>query len=80
MMKAKLILTEPVDRDPFYAVYFKTIDAEDWSIAKVFSYKPGGEGIWSQEKNLANAMELVKRIEESNGVKETIIYETDTTN
>lgn len=80
MMKAKLILVEPIDRDPFYAVYFKlNPEAEDWNIAKVFSFRHGGEGIWKREKNFADAMELVKMIEESKGQTETIIYETGIT-
>lgn len=75
-MKAKVTLVEPIDRDPFYAVYYQLAGKEDWNIAKVFAFKPNGEGIWDKEKNLSEAMELVKRIESNPGQTEVTIYET----
>ena len=85
MMKAKVTLVEPIDRDPFYSVHYQITEDRGWNIAKVFSFRPDGEGIWGQEKNLSDAMELAKRIESKPGETEIVIYETpsnetDTTN
>lgn len=78
-MKSRVTLVEPIDRDPFYAVHYQTKDSEPWSIAKVFTFRLTTEeegSVWSQEKNLAAAMELAKRIELNSGETSIIIYET----
>lgn len=78
-MKAKVTLVEPIDRDPFYAVYYQVSEEKEWNMAKVFSFRAGEEtGIWGQEENLAHAMDLAKRIESNPGQTEVTIYETNT--
>lgn len=77
-MKSRVTLVEPIDTDPFYAVHYQTKDSGQWIVAKVFNFRLNTEesSIWSQEKNLAGAMELAKRIELSSGETSIIIYET----
>ena len=76
MMKAKVTLVEPIDRDPYYAVYYQITEEKMWNIAKVFSFRHEGSGLWDKEKNLADAMELAKRIESNPGETEITIYES----
>lgn len=77
-MKAKIILKEPINADPYYSVYYF---ANDWNIAAVyhFRYNEPDDSSWNKEKNLARAMDLAKRIEAGTTNKETTIYETQST-
>jgi hypothetical protein len=78
MFKTKVTLVESLTGDPFYCVsYFVPLGNDGyWSTAKVFTFRHNEDGVWSQETNLQQAMDLAKRLETAQERTEVVIYET----
>ena len=78
MFKTKVTLVESLTGEPYYSVSYYVPLGNDgyWTTAKVFSFRHNGEGVWDQETNLRQAMDLAKRLEKAEDRTEVIIYET----
>jgi hypothetical protein len=78
-MKARVTLVTSLTSDnPYYMVEYFVPTLNDWSTAKIFSFKynESEDSVWNQESNLKQAMELAKRFEEYPERSETLIYQT----
>ena len=76
--KTRVVLTEPIDGDPYYSVQLYTYkQVWYWSTIRCISFRYNGDGIWSQERAQADALDLAKRLEEKGEGKETVVYQTD---
>ena len=75
--QSKVTLVESLTSDPYYTVSYYTALGY-WTTAKVFTFRHGEEGIWSQEKALADAIDLAKRLENAEEKTEVTIYQTPT--
>jgi hypothetical protein len=80
MFKTKVTLVESLTGDPYYSVsYYVTLGNDGyWTTAKVFSFRYNEGGVWDQETNLRQAMELASRLEKTAERTEVTIYETPT--
>ena len=76
--KVKIVLTEPIDNDPYYSVQVYVFHSVwYWSTVRCFSFRWGQTGIWAREKAEQDALELAKRLEDGGKPKETIIYQSE---
>lgn len=78
-MKARVTLvTSLTSENPYYMVEYFVPTLNDWSTAKIFSFKYNepGNSIWNQESSFKEAMELAKRFEKYPERAETLIYQT----
>ena len=75
--KTRVLLTEPIDGDPYYSVQIYTYkQVWYWSTIRCITFRDGGEGIWSKERAFADAIDLAQRLEEKGNVRETVVYQT----